>query len=334
MNPRFASLFLSAGLMAASLPAMAASYQICTASSCKKESFFAWPWEESSYAKTKHPIVFAHGMAGFSKIGPVDYWYGIPQDLARNGAAVYVTQVASFESSEARGEQLLNQVQKILAISGAQKVNLIGHSHGSQSVRYVAGVLPARVASATAVGGPNTGSPAADVIKGVTNIPGLGPVATPLISGAINGFFSIVDVLSGQAYRQNSLAGMDSLTTAGAAAFNQRFPAGIPASNNACGEGAYTVNGVRYYSWSGTGRVTNLLDPLDIPLAAVGLVIPEANDGLVGRCSSHLGMVIRDNYNMNHLDEVNQLFGLRDIFSTDPVAVFRQQANRLKGAGL
>lgn len=330
---RSIALILSAGLLSVSASALAASYQVCNATSCKKESFFAWPWEESSYAKTKHPIVFAHGMAGFSKIGPVDYWYGIPQDLARNGASVYVTQVASFGSSDVRGEQFLGQVQKILAISGAQKVNLIGHSHGSQSVRYVAGVLPNRVASATAVGGPNTGSPVADVVKGVTNIPGLGPVATPVISGAINGLFTIIDALSGQAYRQDALAGMDSLTTAGAAAFNQRFPAGIPVGN-ACGEGAYAVNGVRYYSWSGTGGITNLLDPVDYGLAATRLLIPGESDGLVGRCSSHLGMVIRDNYNMNHLDEVNQIFGLRDIFSTDPVSVFRQQANRLKGAGL
>jgi triacylglycerol lipase len=58
------------------------------------------------------------------------------------------------------------------------------------------------------------------------------------------------------------------------------------------------------------------------------------NDGLVGRCSSHLGKVIRDNYRMNHLDEVNQVIGLTSIFETDPVVVYRNHANRLKNAGL
>ncbi|HEX6592621.1 MAG TPA: lipase, partial [Moraxellaceae bacterium] len=95
MNRKFARFFsLPASLVAiafAAGQAQAASYQVCNASSCKGESFFAWPWEQSSYAKTRYPIVFAHGMAGFSKIGPVDYWYGIPQDLAKNGASVYVT---------------------------------------------------------------------------------------------------------------------------------------------------------------------------------------------------------------------------------------------------
>lgn len=325
-------LLLAAG-MAAPL-AQAANYQICNSTGCKSESVFAWPWETSTYTKTRYPVVFAHGMAGFSKIGPLDYWYGIPQDLAKNGARTYVTQVSSFQSSEARGEQFLQQVQTILAISGAQKVNLIGHSHGSQSVRYVAGILPTRIASATAVGGPNTGSPVADVIKGATEIPGLGPIAAPVISGVVNGFFTIVGVLSGEGSQQDALAGLDSLTTAGAADFNARFPAAMPSASNRCGEGAYSVNGVRYYSWSGTGGVTNLLDPVDVPLAALKLVIPEPSDGLVGRCSSHLGKVIRDDYRMNHLDEVNQIFGLVSVLETDPKAVFRQHVNRLKNAGL
>ena len=34
------------------------------------------------------------------------------------------------------------------------------------------------------------------------------------------------------------------------------------------------------------------------------------------------------------LDEVNMIFGLRDIFSPDPVALYRQHANRLKLQGL
>lgn len=328
-----AGLFSATAVLTAAT-AQAASYQICNASSCASESVFAWPWEVSSYARTKYPIVLAHGMAGFSKIGPLDYWYGIPQDLAKNGARVYVTQVASFDSSEARGEQLLSQVNMILAITGQPKVNLIGHSHGSHSVRYVAGVLPGRIASATAVGGPNGGSPVADVVNGAREIPGLGPIAEPILAGVVNGFFALVDILSGQEYRQDAIAGLNSLTTAGSADFTRRFPGGMPAAATPCAEGAYSANGVRYFSWSGTGHLTNALDPVDLPLAATGLVIPEANDGLVGRCSSHLGKVIRDNYFMNHLDEVNQVMGLTSLFETDPKTVFRAQANRLKNLGL
>lgn len=324
-------LILTGGLTFAAI-AQAADISVCSSSGgCAKNNS---PWTLSTYAKTKYPIVLAHGMGGFSKIGPIDYWYGIPQDLAVNGAKVFITQVASFQSSDVRGEQLLNQVKQIRAITGAAKVNLIGHSHGSQSIRYVAGVLPAAVASATAVGGPNTGSPVADAISGVTTIPGIGPIAADTLSGLINSFFQLVGQISGEGYQQDSLAGLASLTSAGAADFNRRFPAGMPSAANPCGEGAATANGVRYYSWGGTGVFTNALDPIDYALASMQVVFSGANDGLVPRCSSHLGAVIRDNFALNHFDEVNQLFGLSNLFETNPVAIFRQQANRLKGVGL
>jgi triacylglycerol lipase len=333
MNRIFTPLaFATATLLASAASATTHTYTLCSTSGC---STGGSAYVSSSYAQTKYPIVLAHGMAGFSQVGPVDYWYGIPGDLTANGAKVFVTQVASFQSSEVRGEQLLTQVNMVLALTGAAKVNLIGHSHGSQSIRYVAGVVPGKVASATGVGGPNTGSAVADVIKGVANIPGVGPLAAPVIASIVNGFFTFVDLTSGKAYEQDALAGLDSLTTAGAAAFNSKYPAGMPAASTPCAQGAAVANGVRYYSWSGTGHLTNILDPIDGALALTGLAFGSMpNDGLVGQCSSHLGVVIRDNYNMNHLDEVNQLFGLVSIFEANPVTVFRTQANRLKLAGV
>jgi len=291
---------------------------------------------KSDYTKTKYPIVFAHGMGGFESLGPVDYWYQIPNELRKDGAQVYVTQVSPFQSSEVRGEQLLAQVEEILAITGAEKVNLIGHSHGNHSVRYVAGVMPEHVASATSVGGPTKGSSVADVILTLSELPVVGDALSSTVSGAVNGLGWLIGVVAGETFPQDSLAGLHSLTTEGAAAFNERFPAGVPTS--ACGEGAYEVNGVRFYSWSGTGVMTNLLDPSAYAMAATGTLFlgtqdPD-NDGLVGRCSSHLGQVIRDNYRMDHLDEVNQFIGLVSLFETNPKAVFRQHANRLKNTGL
>lgn len=69
---------------------------------------------------------------------------------------------------------------------------------------------------------------------------------------------------------------------------------------------------------SGTGSLTNALDPSSAGLAVTGLLFGEANDGLVGQCSSHLGSVVKDNYRMDHLDEVNQLLGLVSLFESDP----------------
>ena len=110
-------------------------------------------------------------------------------------------------------------------------------------------------------------------------------------------------------------------------------PAGLPTT--ACGEGAPVANGVHYFSWSGAQPYTNVFDVSDPVLALTALAFNgEKNDGLVSSCSSHLGRVIRDDYALNHLDEVNQMVGISNLFETSPVTLFRQQANRLQGLGL
>jgi triacylglycerol lipase len=285
----------------------------------------------STYTQTKYPIVLVHGLFGFDNIGPVEYFYGIPSALRADGAKVYTVQVSAANSTEVRGEQLLSQVRQILAVTGAAKVNLMGHSHGGPTARYVAGVRPDLVASVTSVGGVNKGSAVADVLLGVAPA---GSLSNTVLVSVTNGLGSIISFLSGGGGQsQNSLAAAQSLSTAGSLAFNQRFPEGVPTS--ACGEGAYAVNGVAYYSWSGAKSYTHLLDIADPALALTSLAFKGAkNDGLVSSCSSRLGKVIRDDYAMNHLDEVNQTIGLVNLFETSPVTVFRQQANRLKNQGL
>ncbi len=293
----------------------------------------------SQYAKTKYPIVFSHGMAGFIQVGTdqfgLDYWYQILPDLARNGANVWATQVSPFNSSEIRGEQLLEQVKEIAAITGADKVNLIGHSHGGPTIRYVAGSEPKLVASLTTVGAPHKGSPVADLILKAEGT----AIEAPLL-GTINLVSKAITWAQGldpNSYPHDSLAGGSSLTLAGSAKFNQKYPIGMPST--ACGEGAYSwkhADGQIYnYSFTGVGQVTNLLDP-DSALKVTALLIDggKENDGLVSRCSAKFGKTIRDNYNWNHLDEVNMVLGLKNLFAPDPVDVYRQHANRLKLQGL
>lgn len=291
--------------------------------------WFDWLWKDT-YTDTRYPVVLAHGMFGFDSLIGVDYWYKIPQELERSGADVYVTQVAALNSTEARGEQLARQVEDVLAMTGASKVNLIGHSHGSPTARYVASVYPHMVASVTSVGGANQGSPASDISLGITDSL---PLAETLIASVGNAVGKLINLLSGADYDQDIMAALNDLSTEGLNEFNALYPEGVPASY--CGQGnRFGSNGVQYFSWSGTAPVTNLLDPSDLLLAATALAQTEDSDGLVTRCGSHLGKVIRDDYKMNHLDEVNQLLGLHHLWETDPTAVYRQQANRLKKAGL
>lgn len=119
----------------------------------------------------------------------------------------------------------------------------------------------------------------------------------------------------------------------GSALFNQKYPIGIPTT--ACGEGKFYDRAIYNYSFAGVGTVTNILDP-DSALKGTSLLIDNGrdNDGLVGRCSAKFGKTVRDNYNWNHLDEVNQVLGLKALLAPDPVSVYRQHANRLKLQGL
>lgn len=288
---------------------------------------------KSDYAKTKYPIVMTHGWLGWSRIGNdsfnIDYWFQILPDMARNGATVFAAQLSPANTTEIRGEQLIAQVEDIIAITGKDKVNLIGHSHGGPTVRYVAAVKPAYVASVTGVGGTFRGSKVADDIqnnKGTRifmNILG-DYIVAPLISWA-----------QGNPDLPNDFdASMKSLSEADSADFNRRFPTTALASN--CNQsGAKVDQGIYYYSWGGTAQMTNLLD-IDTILMQLGPLSygNKDNDGMVARCSTHHGQVIRDNYNLNHTDLANMMFGLKGLFAQDPVALFRQHANRLKLEGL
>ena len=313
-----------------------------------KKSFFSWltafllalsllPVQAfaAGYTQTRYPIVMVHGLLGFDNIGPLDYFYGVTSSLRQDGAKVYVVQVSAANSTEVRGEQLITQIKQILAASGAAKVNLIGHSHGAPTSRYAASIRPDLVASVTSVGGVNKGSAVADVILGVAPA---GSLTRTALETVVNGLAKVISFLSGgSGLQQVSIEAAKSLSTAGTLKFNAAHPQGVPTS--ACGEGAYSVtksgSTVNYYSWSGAKTLTNLLDVSDPALALTSLAFGGAkNDGLVSSCSSRLGRVIRDDYAMNHLDEVNQFVGLVNLFETNPVTIYRQHANRLKLAGL
>ncbi|QUJ70493.1 triacylglycerol lipase (plasmid) [Photobacterium sp. GJ3] len=286
---------------------------------------------QKGYTETKYPIVLVHGLFGFDSIAGIDYFYGIPHALNKDGASVFVAQISATNSSELRGEQLLAQVEDVLAITGAEKVNLIGHSHGGPTARYVASVAPEMVASVTSIGGVNKGSRIADIVRG--SVPS-GSVPEGIAVKLAEGLVTMINLLSGGSdLPQDPLASLAALTTEGSLAFNAKYPEGLPAT--ACGEGDYIAdNGVYYYSWTGTSNFTNALDPSDAAMTVLGIAFQEPNDGLVGQCSTHLGKVIRNDYRMNHLDEINGLLGITHLFETAPTTLYRQHANRLQLQGL
>ncbi|WP_372966433.1 esterase/lipase family protein [Marinobacter sp.] len=287
--------------------------------------WFDWLFGKSTdtYTATKHPIVLVHGLSGFNKLfGIVEYFNGVPDALTESGAEVFVPQVSAANSTEVRGEQLLAQIEEYMAVTGAEKVHLIGHSHGGPTIRYVAGVRPDLIASVSSVGGVNWGTPVADAFN------------TGALDNLGNWFFGLLDTFSGGGgLPQDTGAAIASLSTEGSLQFNERFSAGIPSTY--CGnDGAEVVDGVRYYSWGGNKISTNFWDVSDPLLKALEPLFDEPTDGLVPACSMKLGKVLGVDYGHNHLDQVNMLFGLVGRNAADPVELYRQQANRLKNLGL
>ena len=284
----------------------------------------------TGYTETKYPIVLAHGMGGWTEIvGVYDYFYRIPDELRAGGAKVYLTSVSAFSSSEARGEQLLGQIEYIAAASGKGKVNLIGHSQGGLDVRYVLAARPDLLASVTTVGSPHQGADLADWLLAHLDVGGFSGVVAATLASSLG---ILLDMLTGTDNPQDAIAGLEQLASGGAAEFNDRYPAGLPSWY--CGSGASSWNGVALYSWTGSSVLTNFLDVTDVAMGVASIVATEDTDGLVGRCSAHFGKVVRDDYRMNHIDEVNQVAGLVSIFESNPTTVFRAHANRLKNAGL
>ncbi|MDO5769365.1 MAG: triacylglycerol lipase [Psychrobacter sp.] len=335
---------LAASLLFISTPssAQAAQYYNCAnAIGCK---LVTTKKAKDDYTATEYPVVMAHGLGGWTKLfGLIDYFYGIPEELMKGGTDVYTTKTSAIHDSEYRGEQLLTQVKTIAALTGKDKVNLLGHSHGGHDIRYVAAVAPEYVASVTAVSSPEQGSKMADW---VVNIVKEGSAKDGYAEGEFNvgskialALFKFVgnfmEVGSGvplnQLQEQDGWKAVNALTTDYMTKFNAKFPAAMPTSY--CGQPAETkVNGIRYYSFSGIGQITNGFDPSDYLLKLTSLPFDkdDLNDGLVSSCSSRLGYVVRDDYAMNHLDSVNQVLGLTAWGQPNAKELYRSQVNRLK----
>jgi triacylglycerol lipase len=271
-----------------------------------------------TYASTQYPIVLVHGFMGFKEILGVDYFYQVPDALRKSGAKVYVAAVSEVNSSEVRGEQLLQQMKQWAAADGVKKFNLVGHSQGGPTARYVAGVAPELVASVSTMASPVviTAAQAANsnIEKLLLNYGSL-----------VQSFGSFVAWISGHASLPQDVTALS--LKAELDAFAKRFPAGVPATY--CGQGANLVKGIYYFSASGTGVKTNAWDPSDAAMQQVD----EPSDGVIIACGAHLGKVIRDDYPWNHIDEMNHIFGLLGKGAPDPVQFYLSLANRLKLLG-
>ena len=197
----------------------------------------------NTQAQTKNPIVLVPGIFAFDSIASIDYWYQIPSALQSQGAKVHVPKINAFDSSAKRGESLIAQLEQIRAASGGtvKKFNLIGHSQGGLTARYVMNTRPDLVASVTTLNSPHKGSPLADLVTGIAPPGSLQGVAFDVFANAVG---NLVNLLSNNKKSASDVRAMlAEFNKTGAAANNQRFPTGVPSTS--CGEGpeTATING-------------------------------------------------------------------------------------------
>lgn len=188
--------------------------------------------------KTLYPIVFAHGMAGFDDILGYDYWgddYGYyvldpyaNWDININQKS-FVASVTPFQSSEQRGYELYQDILGYMASTGAQNVNIIGHSQGGLDLRKAAKSLYTNkgrqvVKYGISVSSPHRGSP---IAKHVWN---LGPGVQSVISALAELYGDIVYGSGNDAYAaikqliHDDISSSDGVTT-GTKIFNTNNPA-------------------------------------------------------------------------------------------------------------
>jgi triacylglycerol lipase len=130
----------------------------------------------SNTRQNTYPIIMVHGLGGFVTLGPINYWGGVrnvPADLASNGYTVYPINIGTFSSNWDRACELYAQIKGGTVDYGevhaskyghtrygrtysgfypqwgetdaqtgnANKVHLLSHSMGGQTVRILAQLL-------------------------------------------------------------------------------------------------------------------------------------------------------------------------------------------------
>lgn len=113
---------------------------------------------ESKVCQTRYPLLMVHGVF-FRDFKYLNYWGRIPKELQRNGAVIYYGGQQSAASVADCGQEIAERIRQICQETGAEKVNVIGHSKGGLDSRYALAMCGAApyIASLTTVNTPHNG---------------------------------------------------------------------------------------------------------------------------------------------------------------------------------
>lgn len=170
---------------------------------------------ESAICQTRYPVVMIHGIF-FRDWQFFNYWGRIPKALKINGAHIYYGCQQSSLSVADSAAELKAELLRILKESGADKVNIVAHSKGGLDSRYAISKLGMEdyVASLTTINTPHRGCKFVDRI--------LNTFPDWIVRFAAARYNSIFRKLGDAS--PNFLAGIQDLTAASCARFNEEVP--------------------------------------------------------------------------------------------------------------
>lgn len=168
---------------------------------------------ENAICRTRYPVVMVHGIF-FRDWQYLNYWGRIPRALKRNGAVVYYGRQQSALAVADSAAELKKELERVLAQTGAEKVNIVAHSKGGLDARYCISRLGMAeyVASLTTVNTPHQGCQFADAL-----LEKLPDWLIHCVEGRYNALFRLLGD-----EKPDFLAGVTDLTAAACAEFNER----------------------------------------------------------------------------------------------------------------
>ncbi|MDR1711485.1 MAG: hypothetical protein LBR58_06495 [Propionibacteriaceae bacterium] len=262
---------------------------------------------------TRYPLLLVHGIF-FRDWEAFGYWGRIPAALERNGARVYYGQQQSSMSVPDSGAEVAAAIRRVLAETGADKVNIIAHSKGGLDSRWAISncAMAPHVASLTTINTPHRGCNFARVL--LERIPS---AATNAIGDSYDALFSKLGDED-----PDFLAGVVDLTDTECAKLNAQMP---------------DVPGVLYQSVGSkmAGRFAALF-PLNLGYSIIEPMDGD-NDGLVAVSSMAWGECLpliqpAGSQGISHADMVDML--RKDVPGFDVCEYYVQLVASLKARGL
>jgi triacylglycerol lipase len=250
-------------------------------------------------ARLDAPIVLAHGLFGFTRIGIgrltlTAYFRGIPEALRAAGNRVLVTRVPAIAGVADRARRLGQQIRREF---GDQPVHIIGHSMGGLDARCLLAdrAWARRVLTLTTIGTPHLGTSLADFAK----------------------------LRIGRLFRLLSAIGIDpqgclDVTRNAARRFHRRHP---------------PPGGVRCFSVAGDPLIDSVCWPLERTHWALW-EIEGPNDGLVPVDSATAFGTVLPAWPVDHLRQMNWLApGETACSSQSPIGLYAQLVEDLAALG-